>query len=252
MIDKGIHPYPYKFERQHMISDVKEKFMEVGHDKSKERVVIAGRIYRIRYHGRVIFVDIKDQSGKIQLYLRLNHVGEDKFNFFRDYIDTGDIIGVEGYVFRTKMGEITIWVDDFILLAKSLCPMPEKFHGLRDTEKRYRQRYLDLIVNEDVKYTFIVRSKIISLIKKYLEERGFLEFETPILQPIYGGANARPFTTYHNFLEQKFYLRIAPELYLKRLIVGGFEKVFEIARNFRNEDIDALHNPEFTMVEIFM
>ena len=165
--------------------------------------------------------------------------------------DTGDIIGVHGHVFRTKMGEITIWVSDFILLSKSICPMPEKFHGLKNVELRYRQRYLDLIMNSEARETFRIRSRIIALLRNYLNERDFMEFETPTLQPIYGGANARPFISYHNFLDQKLYLRIAPELYLKRLIVGGFEKVYEIAKCFRNEDIDTQHNPEFTMIEIY-
>jgi len=251
LISKGVTIYPYRFDRTMVIADLKSLYENIGHEKSEKKVKIAGRIYRIRYHGRVIFADIKDESGKIQLYLRENDLGEEQFKLFKECIDTGDIIGVCGSVFRTKMGEISIWVDEFILLAKSLCPLPEKFHGLKNIERRYRQRYLDLIVNDDIRNVFRIRSKVVSFIRKYLEKRGFLEFETPILQPIYGGANARPFITYHNYLDQNFYLRIAPELYLKRLIVGGFEKVFEVARNFRNEDIDVLHNPEFTMVEIY-
>ncbi|MHA1368476.1 MAG: lysine--tRNA ligase [Promethearchaeota archaeon] len=251
LIEKGILVYPYKFDRTSTISDVKEKYKDVGHDKTEDVVRVAGRIHNIRYHGRAMFVDIKDQDGIIQIYLRENVLGKEKFRLFKEFFDRGDIIGVVGPVFRTKMGEITIWAEDFELLSKALIQLPEKFHGLKNVEKRYRMRYLDLIVNDDVKKTFLIRSRLVTLLREYLSKRGFLEFETPVLQPIYGGANARPFKTYHNFLQREFYLRIAPELYLKRLVVGGFEKVFEIAKNFRNEDIDVLHNPEFTMVEIY-
>ncbi|MDD3574890.1 MAG: lysine--tRNA ligase, partial [Methanospirillum sp.] len=185
------------------------------------------------------------------LYIRKDALPEGKFQVFKSLIERGDIIGVTGRVFRTKVGEISIFVDDITLLTKTLCSLPEKFHGLTNLEKRYRQRYLDLIVNEESRETFRTRSRIISLLRNFLTSQGFLEFETPTLQPLYGGANARPFTTFHNFLGQKLYLRIAPELYLKRLVVGGFEKVFEVAKNFRNEDIDTSHNPEFSMVEIY-
>ena len=183
--------------------------------------------------------------------MRKNDLGEEQFELFNQFIERGDFVGVEGHVFRTKLGEITIWVDTFTLLCKAVCSLPEKFHGLTDVEKRYRQRYVDLIVNEESRQTFRDRSRIIAMIRRFLDDHGFLEFETPILQPVYGGANARPFTTYHNFLDQKLFLRIAPELYLKRIVVGGFEKIFEIARNFRNEGVDTNHNPEFTMVEIY-
>ncbi|MCC7564874.1 MAG: lysine--tRNA ligase [Methanomicrobiaceae archaeon] len=248
---RGVTVYPYRFDRTHTIEEIRERFAHAGHEKCEESVTTAGRIYIVRHHGKTIFADMGDCSGRIQLYLRQNDLGPERFDLFRQYIDSGDIIGVEGHVFRTKKGELTVWVDDFTLLSKSVCPMPEKFHGLKDVETRYRQRYLDLMVNEESRETFLTRSRIISCIRSFLLERGYLEFETPTLQPIYGGANARPFTTYHNFLEQKLYLRIAPELYLKRLIVGGFEKVFEISKNFRNEDIDTNHNPEFSMVEIY-
>lgn len=249
--ERGVTIYPYTFDRRDSIAGIRERFSEVGHEKSEEEVRTAGRVYVIRQHGKTIFADIGDAGGRIQIYIRKNDLGEEEFDLFRQYIDTGDIIGVVGHPFRTKMGELTIWVDRFELLAKSLCPLPEKFHGLKNVEARYRQRYLDLIMNEETCRVFRTRSRIISLLRQYLFERDYLEFETPTLQPIYGGANARPFTTYHNYLEQKFYLRIAPELYLKRLVVGGFDKVFEIAKNFRNEDIDTNHNPEFTMVEIY-
>jgi len=251
LLKRGVTVYPYKFERTDTIDEIKERFSDIGHAKSEEQVSTAGRIYVIRQHGKTIFADMGDSGGRIQLYLRKNDLGEGPFNLFKHYIDAGDIICVVGHVFRTKMGEITIWVDRFELLAKSICPLPEKFHGLKNVETRYRQRYLDLIMNEESRKTFRTRSRILSLLRQFLFERDYLEFETPILQPVYGGANARPFVTYHNYLDQKLYLRIAPELYLKRLVVGGFEKVFEISKNFRNEDIDTNHNPEFTMVEIY-
>ncbi|MEG3056514.1 MAG: lysine--tRNA ligase [Methanoculleus sp.] len=248
---RGVTVYPYKFERTDTTSEIKRRFSDIGHERSAEAVSTAGRVYVVRQHGKTIFADIGDSGGRIQLYLRKNDLGEESFNLFRQYIDAGDIIGVVGHVFRTKMGEITIWVDRFEILAKSVCPLPEKYHGLKDIETRYRQRYLDLIMSEESRETFRIRSRILSLLREFLFKRGCLEFETPTLQPIYGGANARPFTTYHNYLDQKLYLRIAPELYLKRLVVGGFEKVFEISKNFRNEDIDTNHNPEFSMVEIY-
>jgi lysyl-tRNA synthetase class 2 len=233
------------------VLDIKTRYAGITHDKSPELVSTAGRLYIVRNHGKTLFADLGDETGKIQIYIRKNDIGEEQFDLFSQFIERGDIIGITGHVFRTKLGEITIWVDTFTLLCKAVCSLPEKFHGLTDVEKRYRQRYVDLIVNEESRQTFRNRSRIISLIRRYLDDKGFLEFETPILQPIYGGANARPFTSYHHFLDQKLFLRIAPELYLKRLIVGGFEKVFEIARNFRNEAVDTNHNPEFSMVEIY-
>ncbi len=249
--EAGAQLYPPEYDRKDTIQEIKARFESIGHDKSEGKVFTAGRLFTVRNHGKTIFADLGDENGRIQLYIRKNDLGDEKFDFFNRFLDRGDIIGVSGHVFRTKVGEITIWVDDFRLLTKSVCSLPEKFHGLRDVEKRYRQRYIDLIVNEESRQTFRTRSRIISMIRQYLNSRGFLEFETPILQPIYGGANARPFTTYHNYLEQNLFMRIAPELYLKRLVVGGFEKVFELARNFRNEDIDTHHNPEFSMVEIY-
>jgi lysyl-tRNA synthetase class 2 len=251
MKEAGTPLYPPSYIRKDTVADIKERFFEAGHEKSEDRVTTAGRLYTVRNHGKTIFADLADETGRIQLYVRKNDLGPEKFGFFTAMIERGDIIGVSGHVFRTKVGELTIWVDDVTLLTKSVISLPEKFHGLKDVEKRYRQRYVDLITNEDTRETFRTRSRIITLIRKYLTDARFLEFETPILQPVYGGANARPFTTYHNFLEQKLFMRIAPELYLKRLVIGGFEKVFELARNFRNEDIDTEHNPEFTMVEIY-
>ena len=249
--ERGISIFPPTFDRQDTVHEIKTTYTDITHDKSAEKVSTAGRIYIVRNHGKTIFADLGDETGKIQLYIRKNDLGEEQFDLFNQFIERGDIIGVTGHVFRTKLGEITIWVDTFTLLCKAVCSLPEKFHGLTDVEKRYRQRYVDLIVNEESRQTFRNRSRIVSLIRRYLDDHGFLEFETPILQPVYGGANARPFTSYHNFLDQKLFLRIAPELYLKRLVVGGFEKVFEIARNFRNEAVDADHNPEFSMVEIY-
>jgi lysyl-tRNA synthetase class 2 len=249
--EKGVDLYPPTFERKDTIADIRTKFAAITHDKSEESVATAGRLFIIRNHGKTIFADLGDESGRIQLYIRKADLGDEVFDFFNQYIERGDFIGVTGHVFRTKLGEITIWVDTITLLSKAVCPLPEKFHGLTDVEKRYRQRYVDLIVNEESRQGFRSRSRILTSIRRFLNDRDFLEFETPILQPIYGGANARPFTTFHNCLGQKLFLRIAPELYLKRLVVGGFERVFEIARNFRNEDIDTHHNPEFTMVEIY-
>jgi len=247
----GIPLYPPEFEGRETVSSIKDRYAGIGHEKSEARVCTAGRLYTIRNHGKTVFADLQDESGRIQLYIRKNDLGEEKFDLFLRTIERGDIVAVWGHVFRTKVGEITLWVDEITLLTKAVCSLPEKFHGLKDVEKRYRQRYVDLIVNEEVRETFRTRSRIISLIRSYLTDRGFLEFETPILQPIYGGANARPFTTFHHYLQQNLFMRIAPELYLKRLVVGGFEKVFELARNFRNEDIDTHHNPEFSMVEIY-
>jgi len=249
--DKGIPIFPSSFDRKHTVRDLKTRYADITHERSAEQVSTAGRIYIVRNHGKTLFADLGDETGKIQLYIRKNDIGDEQFELFNQFIERGDIIGVTGHVFRTKLGEITIWVDTFTLLCKAVCSLPEKFHGLTDVEKRYRQRYVDLIVNEESRQIFRIRSRVISLIRRYLDDHGFLEFETPILQPIYGGANARPFTSYHHFHDQKLFLRIAPELYLKRLIVGGFEKVYEVARNFRNEAVDTDHNPEFSMVEIY-
>jgi lysyl-tRNA synthetase class 2 len=206
----------------------------------------------IRVMGRSTFAHIEDGSGRIQIYLRQNVLGEEEYEFFKGDFDIGDFIGVEGHLFRTRSGEVTVEAQRFYMLAKSLKPLPEKWHGLRDVETRYRQRYVDLIVNQDVRRVFTTRARIISAMRRFFDEHGFLEVETPILQPIYGGAMARPFTTYHNQLHRNLYLRIAVELYLKRLIVGGYERVYEIGKNFRNEGVDQEHNPEFTMMEFYM
>lgn len=226
-------------------SNAKESFEE-----NKKVEFITGRIKLIRLMGKAAFIDIEDESGILQAYISKNDLGED-FDNFKKLIEVGDIVNLSGYAFKTKTNQISIHVTFFKILTKSIIPLPEKFHGLVDIELRYRQRYLDLIMNADVKETFKLRSKIISLLRKFFENKGFLEVETPMLHPIPGGANAKPFVTYHNALNIERYLRIAPELYLKRLIVGGFESVFEINRSFRNEGIDHSHNPEFSMIEFY-
>ena len=215
-----------------------------------KRVSLAGRLISKRLMGKAGFAHIRDAEGDIQLYFRIDALGEEKYDEFKK-IDIGDIIGVKGEVFTTHKGEISVKVADFTLLTKSLRPLPEKYHGLKDTEIRYRKRYLDLIVNPEVKDVFVKRSAIIAAIRTFLNERGFIEVETPILNTIMGGANARPFVTHHNTLDMDMYLRIAPELYLKRLIVGGFDKVYEMGRLFRNEGMDTRHNPEFTTMELY-
>lgn len=215
-----------------------------------KKVSLAGRLMSKRGMGKSSFCDIQDRDGRIQLYVRINEIGEAPYEEFKK-LDMGDIIGITGEVFKTKMGEISVKIDHYELLSKSLRPLPEKFHGLKDPDTRYRQRYLDLIVNPEVRKTFIIRSKIISGIRRYMDARGFLEVDTPILNTIPGGAAAKPFITHHNTLDLDMYLRIAPELYLKRLIVGGLDRVYEIGRMFRNEGMSIKHNPEFSMMELY-
>ncbi len=224
---------------------------EFDRDPSDEGVQVAGRLVALRSMGRAVFGHLQDITGKIQIYLRRDTVGEEAFSSFNELIDLGDILGVEGKLFRTKTGELTVEVHSFEILSKCLHPLPEKWHGLRDTEVRHRQRYLDLIANPKSRETFLLRSKVIKELRNFLDSKGFVEVETPVLQQVASGANAKPFMTYHNYLEMNLYLRIAPELYLKRLIVGGFPRVYEIGRNFRNEGVDRTHNPEFTMVEFY-
>ncbi|NLO99556.1 MAG: lysine--tRNA ligase [Clostridiaceae bacterium] len=235
-----------KYDVTHRTSDILSDFE--GHEN--KNVSLAGRLMSKRGMGKSSFCDLQDRDGRIQLYVRINDIGEDQYENFKK-LDIGDIIGVTGKVFKTRMGEISIHVDSYTLLSKSLRPLPEKFHGLKDPDARYRQRYLDLIVNPDVKATFIARSKIIAAIRRFLDNRGFLEVDTPILNTIPGGAAARPFITHHNTLDLDMYLRIAPELYLKRLIVGGLERVYELGRMFRNEGMSIKHNPEFSMMEVY-
>lgn len=244
--EKGIEPFGRRYAYTHHAKEIIDNFEELE-DKT---VSVAGRLMAVRGHGKASFTTVSDMSGKIQLYFRQDVLGEEAYANFK-LLDIGDIIGAEGHVFRTQRGEISLKVTSFEIQAKSLRPLPEKFHGLKDVETRYRQRYLDLIVNPEVKDTFVLRSKIIKAMRSYLDEKDFLEVETPMMHPIAGGAAARPFVTHHNALDMDLYLRIAPELYLKRLIVGGFEKVYELGRVFRNEGISIRHNPEFTSVEIY-
>ncbi|MGR6837146.1 lysine--tRNA ligase [Syntrophomonas erecta] len=242
----GVDPFGQRFDRNATAQEIIDNF-----DANEgQEVIIAGRIMSKRRHGKAGFADMHDLSGSIQLYFRKQDVGEEKYELFKK-MDIGDILGIKGEVFRTQKGEISIHVRDFTYLSKSINPLPEKWHGLKDVELRYRQRYVDLIVNPEVKEVFIKRSRIIKEMRNYLDSRGFLEVETPMMQPIAGGAAARPFITHHNALDIDLYLRIAPELYLKRLIVGGLERVYEINRNFRNEGISTRHNPEFTMLELY-
>ncbi len=245
----GFSVYPERTKRTHKIGEVLVEFNQLS--RSKKEVVLVGRIRSIREHGGSTFLHIEDGTGKIQAYFRKDRIGERGYKFFLDNFDIGDFIEVRGILFKTKKGEKTIEVNDFKILAKSLLPLPEKWHGLQDTEERFRKRYLDLVFNPEVKKKFELRSRIIKEIRAFLEKEGFLEVETPTLQPIYGGAKAKPFQTHLNALDMDLYLRISPELYLKRLLVGGFEKVYEIGRCFRNEGMDRNHNPDFTMLEFY-
>lgn len=246
MRGKGLEPYGGRFERTHLASFVLDNYDEM----ENKPVTMAGRIMSKRDMGKASFAHIQDSTGQIQIYIRSNDVGTELYEFF-GRLDIGDIIGVQGSVFKTRMGEITVAVENLNLLSKSLRPLPEKWHGLKDVELRYRQRYVDLIVNPEVKEVFVTRSKIVRAFRNFLDSRDFLEVETPMMQVIPGGATARPFVTHHNALTLKLFMRIAPELYLKRLLVGGFDKVYEINRNFRNEGISTKHNPEFTMMELY-
>ena len=247
----GINPYPYKYERTIFSADILKKFEAIkDHDQSEEKVVIAGRLMTKRGHGKASFATIQDESGRVQIYARQDVLGDKNYELYTK-VDIGDFIGVKGHVFRTKTGELTVKAEEWTLLSKNLHPLPEKWHGLTNKELRYRQRYVDLMVNSEVKDVFIKRSKIVSGIRSFLEGKGFMEVETPILHVMQGGAAARPFKTHHEALDMPLFLRIAPELYLKRLLVGGFEKVFEVGRSFRNEGISFKHNPEYTMLEVY-
>ncbi len=240
----GVALYGERFPVSHQIEQLVSSFQEA------KEVALAGRLMAKRTHGKSAFADLKDESGKIQIYVKQDEVGEEAYRIF-DLLDIGDIIGVEGSTFISKMGEKTIRVKKFRLLSKIVQILPEKWHGLRDIELRYRHRYVDLIMNDEVRKTFVKRSRIIRAIRQFLDSRGFVEVETPMMQPIPGGARAKPFVTHHHALHRDLYLRVAPELYLKRLLVGGFEKVYEINRNFRNEGLSIKHNPEFTMLELY-
>lgn len=247
LAEAGADPFlETKFDQRNWSEDIKAGFEEL----ENQDVSIAGRIMSKRGMGKAIFADVSDRKGRIQIYVRLNDVGGEAFQAFRK-VDIGDIIGVKGFVFRTKMGEITVHAKEIKLLSKSLRPLPEKYHGLTNTELKYRQRYVDLIMNPETRRVFEIRSKFISFVRSYLDSRGFMEVETPVLNTIMGGATARPFITHHNTLNIDMYLRIATELHLKRLIVGGLERVYEIGRIFRNEGMDTKHNPEFTTIELY-
>lgn len=252
-------PQGVAFPNDFRPKDSAAALISAHHAKSKEeleaatpvQVSVAGRIMLKRVMGKAAFATIQDTSGRIQLYVALNEVGEAAMDAFKHY-DLGDIVGAEGHVFKTKTGELSVHVKAIRLITKSLRPLPEKFHGLTDTEQRYRMRYVDLIVNPEVRETFVARSKIVQTMREFMVNAGYLEVETPMMHPIPGGAAARPFKTHHNALDMELYLRIAPELYLKRLVVGGMERVFEINRNFRNEGMSVRHNPEFTMMEFYI
>jgi len=249
----GIRPYAGRFDvtvsAQGLIDQYGQTTKE-DLEKTRVEVTVAGRIVAMRSFGKAGFGHLQDGSGRIQIYFQKNTLGDDKYAFFKK-LDIGDFIGVKGFLFRTKTNELTIDMEDFTLLSKSLRPLPEKWHGLTDVEMRYRQRYVDLIVNPEVKNVFLLRTKIVRSLRDFLNSRGYIEVETPMMQTIAGGATAKPFKTHHNALDMDLFLRIAPELYLKRLLVGGFERVYEINRNFRNEGISTRHNPEFTMLEFY-
>jgi lysyl-tRNA synthetase class 2 len=249
--EEGVELYPNDFQVTHTVKNVKDAI--AGQDEDLDRIVVstAGRIVGLRSFGRAAFLHFRDRSGKLQAYVQRDDVGKQAYKQFKKF-DIGDFIGIRGGLFQTKTGEWTISAKEIRLLCKALRPLPEKFHGLKDPEKRYRQRYLDLIMNGDVREIFVKRAQIIQAIREYLLARGFLEVETPMMQPIPGGAEATPFRTHHNALDMDLFLRIAPELYLKRLVVGGFDRVFEVNRNFRNEGISTRHNPEFTMLEFYV
>lgn len=250
LIKSGVNPYAYKFDVKDFSSEIKRKNSKLKNNHiTKTKVKIAGRIMTIRNLGKLIFATVQDSKGKIQIVLQKGKTSGKNIEFFKKYIDVGDIIGCEGMVMKTKTGEVSVLVKKMELLSKSLLPLPEKWHGLQDKEERYRKRYLDLITNPDVKEVFIVRQKIINGIKEFMVKRAYIEVQTPILQPIYGGASARPFISKLNALDMKVYMRISNEMYLKRLIVGGFDRVFEFSIDFRNEGIDRSHNPEFLLFE---
>ena len=245
----GVDPYPEKANRQFTIGEVLNNFSSWS--KTKKKISLVGRIWSIRGHGGVMFCDVKDETGKLQLVLKTDILTGEKMKFFEKYFDLGDFIEAQGTLFITQKGEKSLLVNKFTLLTKSLRPLPKAWFGLEDAEERFRRRYLDLLENEEVKKRFTLRSKIITEIRNFLNKDGYLEVETPILQTIYGGANAKPFLTKLEALNLKLYLRIAPELYLKRLLIGGFENIYEIGKNFRNEGLDREHNPEFTMMELY-
>ncbi|NOX45266.1 MAG: lysine--tRNA ligase [Caldiserica bacterium] len=249
--ERGVDPYPYRFDRTHTAADIRARWGNLPpNSRSGDAVRLAGRLFTLRRMGKIAFADLRDGTGRIQLFAARNVLGAEAYELFLE-LDLGDILGVWGEVITTKTGELSVEVAGFELLAKALRPLPEKWHGLRDPEKRYRFRELDLLTNEKAHRVLMDRATIVSTMRRHLERKGFIEVETPILQPVPGGAAARPFVTHHNALDRDLYLRIAPELYLKRLLVAGYEKVFELGKNFRNEGISTQHNPEFTALEAY-
>ncbi len=248
----GVEPYAYSFERTHTVKDILDNFSELQPGEKKEDVTVsvAGRIRSKRGHGKLVFMHIEDPTGRVQLFIGADNISE-KDSMLISKLSTGDIVGATGGLIKTVKGELSVLVKSITLLTKALCPLPSEWFGVKDSEIRYRQRYLDLLINEESKKVFIIRSKVISALREFLDSNGFMEVETPVLQPIYGGAAARPFKTMLNELKQEVFLRTADELYLKRLIVGGFDAVYEISKDFRNESIDVKHNPEFTMLEFY-
>ncbi len=251
LLEKNLNPYPHNFKRAQVSSQIKTQYAHLKPGESAEEPTkTAGRLMLKRSMGKVAFFNIQDQEGDLQCYLKIQELDKQSAQFF-SLVDIGDIVGMQGTVFRTKRGELTLRCSEFQILCKSLEPLPEKYHGVEDKELKYRRRYLDLIMNPDSKKVFLIRSKVIKEIRAFMDKRGFLEVDTPVLQPLYGGAEARPFSTHHHALDSHLYLKISPELYLKRLIIGGFEKVYELGKNFRNEGIDRSHNPEFMMLEYY-
>ena len=248
---EGINPFPTGFVVSNTVAEILQYVSKISkNDESEQIFTVAGRMMAINRFGKSAFIRFRDRTGTLQAYIRKDKVGDSTYAMFKK-LDIGDFVGVSGPMFQTKTGEWTLMVETLELVCKTSRPLPEKFHGLKDPEKRYRQRYVDLIMNADVQQTFILRSRITQAIRKFFLDRDYLEVETPMMQPIAGGAEATPFVTHHNALSMDLYLRIAPELYLKRLVVGGFERVFEINRNFRNEGVSTQHNPEFTMLEFY-
>ena len=251
ILERGVNPFPHSYKPTKKSAAIKREHKELAPETTTEtKEVVAGRIMLLRNMGKAAFVTLQDEEGQIQAYIRSDDVGKDEYKLMKK-LDIGDYLGVSGKIFTTKTGEISVYADSFTILSKGIKPLPEKFHGIKDTELAYRKRHLDLIMNPESKELFVKRLKIMRAIRNFMDKRGFLEVETPVLQTQYGGAAAKPFMTHHNMLDMDMYLRISPELYLKRLLVGGFEKVYDINKNFRNEGIDTTHNPEFTMMEVY-